>query len=86
MRTCPYLDAIEAVAAVDIDSRQASLRSGQFDAMHTANSDAISQLLDDDGLEVSSTSRFGDTSYYVINVAAGSRDSTPRARTRRTRC
>ena len=67
----PYLDAIEAVAAVDIDSRQASLRSGQFDAMHTANSDAISKLLDDDGLEVSSSSRYGDTSYYIINVAEG---------------
>ena len=67
----PYLDAIEAVAAVDIDSRQSSLRSGEFDAMHTANSDAISQLLDDDGVEVSSSSRFGDTSYYMINVAAG---------------
>ena len=67
----PYLDAIEAVAAVDIDSRQSSLRSGEFDAMHTANSDAISQLLDDDGFKVSSSSRFGDTSYYMINVAAG---------------
>ena len=42
----PYLDAIEAVASVDIDSRQNALRSGQFDAMHTANSDAISQLLE----------------------------------------
>ena len=29
-----------------------ALRSGQFDAMHTANSDTISQLLDDDSLEV----------------------------------
>ena len=67
----PYLDAIEAVAAVDIDSRQASLRSGQFDAMHTANSDAISKLLDDDGLEVSSSSRYGDTSYYLNNEAEG---------------
>ena len=85
VRTCPYLDAIEAVAAVDIDSRQNALRSGQFDAMHTANSDAISQLLDDDGLEVSSSSRYGDTSYYTINVAAGP-SSIPRAPTRRTRC
>ena len=67
----PYLDAIEAVATVDIDSRQNSLRSGQFDAMHTANSDAISNLLEEDDLEVSSSSRYGDTSYYVINVAAG---------------
>ena len=67
----PYLDAIEAVVAVDIDSRQSALRSGQFDAMHTANSDTISQLLDDDGLEVTATSRYGDTSYYLINVAEG---------------
>ena len=81
----PYLDAIEAVVAVDIDSRQNGLRSGQFDAMHTANSDTISQLLDDDGLEVTSTSRFGDTSYYLINVAEGPK-STRRARTRRARC
>ncbi len=70
----PYLDAVEAVAAVDIDSRQAALRSGQFDAMHTANSDTISQLLEDDGLEVSATSRFGDTSYYLLNVASGTTD------------
>ena len=67
----PYLDAIEAVVAVDIDSRSSSLRSGQFDAIHTANSDTISQLLEDDGLEVTSTSRYGDTSYYLINVAEG---------------
>jgi peptide/nickel transport system substrate-binding protein len=67
----PYLDAIEAVVAVDIDSRQNALRSGQFDAMHTANSDTISQLLDDSGLEVTATSRYGDTSYYLINVASG---------------
>ena len=67
----PYLDAIEAVVAVDIDSRQNSLRSGQFDAMHTANSDAISQLLDDGGLEVTATSRYGDTSYYLLNEAEG---------------
>ena len=39
--------------------------------MHTANSDAISQLLDDDSLEMSSSSQYGDTSYYTINMAAG---------------
>jgi peptide/nickel transport system substrate-binding protein len=67
----PYLDAIEAVVAVDIDSRTNGLRSGQFDAIHTANSDTISQLLEDDSLEVSATSRYGDTSYYLLNVAQG---------------
>ncbi len=67
----PYLDAVEAVVAVDIDSRQNALRSGQFDAMHTANSDTISQLLEDDSLEVTATSRYGDTSYYLLNEAEG---------------
>ena len=42
--------------------------------MHTANSDTISQLLDDDSLEVTATSRYGDTSYYLLNVAAGATD------------
>ena len=70
----PYLDAIEAVVAVDIDSRLNGVRSGQFGAMHTANSDTISQLLDDDSLEVSSSSLYGDTSYYLLNVAAGTTD------------
>ena len=37
-RSLPYLDAIEAVAAVDIDSRSNALRSGQFDIIHTSNS------------------------------------------------
>ena len=31
----PYLDAIEAVVAVDIESRANGLRSGQFDSIHT---------------------------------------------------
>ncbi len=67
----PYLDAIEGVVAVDVDSRINGVRSGQFDAMHTANSDTISQMLDDGELEVSASSRFGDTSYYLLNVAEG---------------
>ena len=47
----PYLDAIEAVVAVDIDSRANALRSGEFDIMHTANAETIAEILDDDGLE-----------------------------------
>ena len=50
VRTCPYLDAIEVVVAVDIDSRSNSLRSGQFDVMHTSNADTINQFLEDDGV------------------------------------
>jgi peptide/nickel transport system substrate-binding protein len=70
----PYLDAIEAVVAVDIDSRANGLRSGQFDIIHTANSDTISQFIDDDAIEVIATSRYGDTGYTMINHAAGEDD------------
>ncbi len=57
--------------AVDIDSRSNSLRSGQFDAMHTANADAVNQFLQDDEFEVSSGSRFAETGYTLLNVAEG---------------
>ncbi len=67
----PYLDSIEGVVAVDIASRANSLRSGQFDVIHTSNADAISQFLDDDELETIATTRFGDTIYIMLNVAAG---------------
>jgi peptide/nickel transport system substrate-binding protein len=70
----PYLDAIEAVVAVDVDSRANGLRSGQFDIIHTANSDTISQFLDDDSFETIATSRYGDTGYTMLNVASGADD------------
>jgi len=70
----PYLDAIEAVPAVDVESRVSTLRSGQFDAIHTANSDAIAQLLEEGELEVSASTNYGETSYFIINVAQGELD------------
>jgi peptide/nickel transport system substrate-binding protein len=70
----PYLDAIEVVVAVDIDSRTNGLRSGQFDIIHTSNADTISQFLDDDEFETIATSRYGDTSYIMLNHAAGDLD------------
>ncbi len=70
----PYLDAIEAVVAVDIDSRANGLRGGQFDIIHTANADTINQFLEDDSFETISTSRYGDTGYIMLNVAEGDTD------------
>ncbi len=71
----PYLDAIEGVVAVDIDSRSNSLRVGQFDASHTSNADTIKQF---DGattrFETIATSLFGDTGYIMLNVAEGDTD------------
>jgi len=70
----PYLDAIEAVVAVDIDSRSNSLISGQFDLIHTSNSDTIAEFLEDDEFEVIATSLYGDTNYILLNVAEGEAD------------
>ncbi len=70
----PYLDSIEAVPAVDIDSRSNALRSGQFDIIHTSNSDSIAQFLDDDSVETIASSLYGDTNYIMLNVAEGDTD------------
>jgi peptide/nickel transport system substrate-binding protein len=67
----PYLDAIEAVVAVDIDSRTNALKSGEFDVMHTANAETISELQGDDSLETVVSDRFGETNYIMLNVAQG---------------
>ena len=70
----PYLDSIEGVVAVDIDSRANGVRSGQFDLMHTSNADMINQFRDDDEFETIATSLFGDTNYIMLNVAEGEID------------
>ncbi len=67
----PYLDAIEAVVAVDEEGRSNALPAGDFDVMMTANSDTISQFLDDDSFKVDSSTRYGDTGYAMLNVAQG---------------
>jgi len=70
----PYLDSVEGVVAVDIDSRANGLRSGQFDLIHTSNSDTIAEFLDDDEFETIATSLYGDTNYVMFNVAEGDID------------
>ncbi|MGH9211117.1 MAG: ABC transporter substrate-binding protein [Acidimicrobiales bacterium] len=67
----PYLDAIEAVVAVDIDSRSNALLSGEFDVMHTANADTIVELTDDDSIETVTSDLYGETNYIMLNVAQG---------------
>lgn len=72
----PHLDAIEAVVAVDIDSRANALRSGEFDVMHTANAETIAELMDDDSVETVVSDRFGETNYLMLNVAQGTNAMT----------
>jgi peptide/nickel transport system substrate-binding protein len=70
----PYLDSVEGVVAVDIDSRSNGLRSGQFDIIHSSNSDTINEFLGDDSFETIATSLYGDTNYIMFNVAEGDID------------
>ena len=70
----PYLDAIEAVVAVDADGRTNGLRGADFDVMMTANSDTIADFLDKDDFKVDSSTLYGDTGYAMLNVAEGPMD------------
>jgi peptide/nickel transport system substrate-binding protein len=72
----PYLDAIEAVPAVDIDSRVNALKSGEFDIIHTANADTVADLMEDDSLETVTSDRYGETNYIMLNVAQGTNAMT----------
>jgi peptide/nickel transport system substrate-binding protein len=72
----PYLDAIEAVVAVDIDSRANGLQSGEFDIMHTSNAETISELVEDDSLETVTSDLYGETNYIMLNVAQGTNAMT----------
>ncbi len=70
----PYLDGIDYVVAVDEDSRSNSVRSGDFDMMMSSMGDTIDKFLDDSSMEVNSSSRFGETGYFLLNLATGATD------------
>ena len=70
----PYLDGIDYVVAVDEDSRSNSVRSGDFDIMMTSMGDTIKPFLDNSEFEVNSSTKFGDTGYFLLNLAAGDLD------------
>ena len=72
----PYLDRIEIVVAVDIDTRANSLRSGQFHIIHTSNADEIAAFQEDDGVESHVSDTFGETNYLMLNVAEGTNEVT----------
>lgn len=71
----PYLDEIEFTVAVDIASRSSSLDSGQFDIIHTANSDEIVKFRDrGDEFALLQANDFGETSHTLLNVSTGDFD------------
>ena len=70
----PYLDGIEYLVAVDEDSRSRAVLAGDADIMMTSMGDTIDRFLDDDEMEVNSSTKFGDTGYFLLNLAAGALD------------
>jgi peptide/nickel transport system substrate-binding protein len=70
----PYLDGIEYVVAVDEDSRSRAVRAGDTDIMMTSMGDTIAPFLEDESMEVNSSTKFGDTGYFLLNLAAGALD------------
>lgn len=67
----PYLNEIDFVVAVDIQGRSNGLKSGQFDIMHTANSDEIAKYKGDNNFVLLQANAYGETSYILLNVAKG---------------
>ncbi len=93
----PHLDRVEFVVAVDIQSRSNGLRSGQFNIIHTANSDESASLADDGGFTVLRADDFAESAHTMLNVAEGTNPTyaalsgkdgpwTPRAPTPTRRC
>jgi peptide/nickel transport system substrate-binding protein len=72
----PYLDEIDYVVAIDEESRSNSLKSGDFHVMMTSMGDTIKSFLDDSKFEVNSSTKFGETGYFLLNLAAGPMDPT----------
>ena len=71
----PYLDGIEFVIVVDIASRSAGLKSGQYDIIHTANTDEIADFREEgDAFVRIEANKFGETSFFLINQADGDLD------------
>ena len=71
----PYLDAVEIVVAVDIDSRSSSLRSGQFDIIHTSNADESPPSSRTTASSRTSATVRGDE-LQMLNVAEGPNATT----------
>ena len=64
----PYLDQIEYRFIPDIDAREAALKSGDLDMMHTSNGEVISELRKDSKIKLLESKKYGETSYTLLRV------------------
>jgi peptide/nickel transport system substrate-binding protein len=64
----PYLDEIEYRVLPDGQARKNALLSGAVNIMHSSSGEVISQLREEDGIELTENTAFGETSYVLMNV------------------
>ncbi len=64
----PYLDEIEYRVLADAQARKNALLSSDIDIMHTSAGLVISDLREDDSIELTENSSFGETNYTLMNV------------------
>ena len=64
----PYLDEIEYRVLADGQARKNALLSGDIDIMHTSAGLVINDLREEDGVELTESSSFGETNYTLMNV------------------
>lgn len=67
----PYLDAIEIIVVADPAARSALVKNGTVGIMHTSSASEIAGLRQSNELELVESAAYADTSYIVLNVAAG---------------
>jgi peptide/nickel transport system substrate-binding protein len=63
----PYLDEITFKPIPEVSAREAALKSGQIDVMHTSNGNEIKKLQDDDDLIQIIQDKPAEVGYFLIN-------------------
>jgi peptide/nickel transport system substrate-binding protein len=63
----PYLDEIVFKPFPEIAAREAALKSGQIDGMHTSNGNEIAKLKDDKSFTMVMQDKPAETSYFLLN-------------------
>jgi peptide/nickel transport system substrate-binding protein len=63
----PYLDEVTFKPIPEIAAREAALKSGQIDVMHTSNGNEIAKFKDDKGFTVVYQEKPAEVAYFLIN-------------------
>lgn len=65
----PHLDAVEMRVVADTQARRTALLNGEIDMTHTSTGDTIARLREDDGIELTEDTLYGEAGYILLNNA-----------------